>query len=119
MPMRPPRDAARLQHPRRPTVPGGYVWVTLRRRPMGYGALNAMLHAMEGYANLDTRVTPHMLRHTFAAEFTRANLGNVKATKERLGHAKIATTEKYIESLGGGYGLGETFKTPASSWGIT
>lgn len=110
---------AYLQHPKRPKLPGDPVWVTLRRRAMGYGALNAMIHAMEGYAGLDTRVTPHRFRHTFAAEFTRANLGNVKATKERLGHSKIATTERYIESLGGGYGLGESFKTPAASWGIT
>lgn len=115
----PTRRALRdyMENPRRPRLPGDPVWVTLRRKPLGASALAAILHALEGYAELDYRITPHMFRHTFAAEFTRLNHGNIKATKERLGHSKIATTERYIASLGGGYGLGNEFVTPGARWG--
>ncbi len=106
-----------VEHKARPRLIGDPVWVTLRRHPLNASALAAIIHAIEEYAGLEYRLTPHMFRHTFAAEFTRLNNGNIKAAKERLGHSKIATTERYITSLGGGYGLGEEFRTPGEQWG--
>jgi integrase len=54
---------------------------------------------------LPFRVTPHMLRHTFAtfelyAESKRTNLGNALAwVRDRLGHRSIATTTIYVHCL--------------------
>lgn len=54
---------------------------------------------------LSFRVTPHMLRHTFAtfelfAESKRTNLGNALAwVRDRLGHKSIATTTIYVHCL--------------------
>jgi integrase len=45
-------------------------------------------------AGIQVPVTLHMLRHTFATE-TLASSRNIKLVKEALGHAKIATTERY------------------------
>lgn len=54
---------------------------------------------------LDFKVTPHMLRHTFAtlelyAESQNRNLGYALAwVRDRLGHASIATTTIYVHCL--------------------
>ena len=54
---------------------------------------------------LSFRVTPHMLRHTFAtfelySESKRTNIGNALAwVRDRLGHRSIATTTVYVHCL--------------------
>ena len=54
---------------------------------------------------LDFKVTPHMLRHTFAtlelyAESQNRNLGYALAwVRDRLGHASISTTTIYVHCL--------------------
>ncbi|VVE46092.1 Tyrosine recombinase XerC [Pandoraea iniqua] len=54
---------------------------------------------------LEFRVTPHMLRHTFAtcelfAESQRVNLGHALAwVRDRLGHSSISTTTHYVHCL--------------------
>jgi integrase/recombinase XerD len=54
---------------------------------------------------LDFKVTPHMLRHTFAthelyAESRLRNLGFALAwVRDRLGHASISTTTVYVHCL--------------------
>lgn len=51
------------------------------------------------------RVTPHMLRHTFAtfelySESTRTNIGSALAwVRDRLGHSSISTTTMYVHCL--------------------
>ena len=44
------------------------------------------------------RVTPHSLRHTYAIRCLRAG-GNVIAVGKLLGHASIATTQRYVDHL--------------------
>ena len=44
------------------------------------------------------RVTPHSLRHTYAIRCLRAG-GNVVAVGKLLGHASIATTQRYVDHL--------------------
>ena len=44
------------------------------------------------------RVTPHALRHTYATRFVRAG-GNVVALANLLGHANVATTQRYADHL--------------------
>ena len=45
-------------------------------------------------AGIERRVTPHMLRHSFATNFTRNN-GNIRYLSRLLGHSDINTTMIY------------------------
>lgn len=48
---------------------------------------------LAGKDALGRRVTPHMLRHTFATRVLAAS--NIRVTQQLLGHASIATTQIY------------------------
>ena len=45
-------------------------------------------------AGLDRHVTPHMIRHTVATLLLR-NGADIRVVQEFLGHASIATTQRY------------------------
>jgi integrase/recombinase XerD len=45
-------------------------------------------------AGLQRRVTPHTLRHTFASRYLEAG-GTLAELRDILGHANIATTDRY------------------------
>jgi integrase len=51
-------------------------------------------------ADLGFRVTPHDIRHAHAS-WLLAGGADIKVVKERLGHASISTTEKYLHALPG------------------
>lgn len=97
----------------RPPVPFQHVFVTQRMTPLSVRTLWAMMRNLGLHAQVDHAHT-HRLRHTFAAEFTRTNR-DVYATKARLGHKKLATTERYLHSLGVDYGLDATYRTPGEN----
>ena len=44
------------------------------------------------------RISPHSMRHTYALRTLRAG-GNVVAVSKLLGHASVATTQKYVDHL--------------------
>lgn len=94
-----------------PRIGGNWVWVTVRKTHLTADAMLDMLRRLGVYAGLEN-VHTHRFRHTFAAEFTRQNR-DVFATKARLGHARVATTEEYLHSLGADYGSDATYRTPA------
>jgi integrase/recombinase XerD len=48
-------------------------------------------------ANLPYEVTPHVLRHSFAAHMLRQNKASLSEIQRVLGHANISTTQIYVQ----------------------
>lgn len=44
----------------------------------------------------DSKITPHVLRHSFATNFLKNPKHNIRQLQQILGHASLATTERYL-----------------------
>ena len=69
----------------------GYCGTRLKRRAIG-----DVITKAGKQAGLSRRVTPHVLRHTFATRLLRRGV-NLRLIQELLGHASVATTQIYTE----------------------
>jgi integrase/recombinase XerD len=63
-------------------------------RRLGKQSIWLVVRAAAKRAGIDHRVTPHMLRHSFATHLLRAG-ADLRHVQQLLGHASITTTEGY------------------------
>jgi integrase len=62
-------------------------------------AIGYLVHRLANDAGVVAkRISPHSLRHTYALRALRYS-GNVVAVSKLLGHAQIATTQRYVDHL--------------------
>lgn len=80
------RSALALAHP--------LLLFNLRHDPLTPPAMRSRLAKAARAAGLDSRVTPHMLRHTAATQLIEAGV-DIRYIQRLLGHASLTTTEIY------------------------
>lgn len=61
--------------------------------------MNKYLKEVAGKCNIDTKVTCHMARHTFATTVTLSNGVPIATVSKLLGHSKISTTQIYARVM--------------------
>lgn len=70
-------------------------FMTRRRTPMSRGTVYERVRTHAQRAKIAKHVTPHTLRHTFAAHLVRTGVGLV-TIRDLLGHRQIASTQIYL-----------------------
>jgi integrase/recombinase XerD len=79
----------------RPPLP--YMFVSPRTgKPVSDKAVRSAIHQARIDAGLNKRVTPHMLRHSFATHLLDAGT-DVRVIQHLLGHASVSTTQRYTK----------------------
>ena len=62
-------------------------------------SVNLRLKQLANAAEIETKVTTHVARHSFADLARRKSNGNVDAVRRSLGHSKLQTTQTYLDSF--------------------
>lgn len=94
----------------RPTEPCPMLWVSQRKGPMNYWALEAMIRHLGEYADVKP-CHAHLLRHTYATEHYLAHR-DILALKNLLGHTQVQVTMRYLDKLGVDYTGSERLSSP-------
>lgn len=71
-----------------------YLLFNHQRMPMTTAAMRARLSRAATEAGVQTRVTPHMLRHSAATQLIESGV-DIRYVQRLLGHASLSTTELY------------------------
>jgi len=73
-----------------------HVFLTVLGGPFCDRALSYRIRRYAFRVKLSARVTPHIFRHACATHMVR-NQANIRHVQELLGHAKLDTTQKYLQ----------------------
>ncbi len=92
-------SAAAAAGRRPPRGDNAALFISTRGRRMGRQAIWVVVRAAAGAVGLADRVTPHVLRHSFATHLL-AHGADVRVVQELLGHASITTTQIYTKVSG-------------------
>lgn len=72
------------------------LFVNCSGMPMSRQGFWKLVKSYAKKAGISTDITPHTLRHTFAAHMVESST-DLKSVQEMLGHSDISTTHMYVD----------------------
>lgn len=88
------RRYLRESRPRISHKPVPWIFLNARGRKLSRSGVFRILQTHARTAHLPIRVSPHILRHTYAVHLVQAG-ADLRSVQELLGHESVATTEVY------------------------
>ncbi len=77
---------------------GKRLFCTLEGKPMDQSYVRHLLRRLAGKADLEKRVHPHGLRHSYAAGLAREGTP-MNVIRDALGHSSLAVTDRYLRDV--------------------